>query len=329
MNTSRTFNSYFGPSSLTSYYHRTHRERKEQYVRALENEVSRLREGYSDLTKTSHTTNEQLKQALQAVMEENKILQHILRAHGIAFEHEIPTVRNMFGGNGGGGPGGMGGFGFGSGQAGPSNNGGGGGAQQPQNQHQGASYQVQGGQQESHDGDVTMHEALKQSTSPSMQAPSMTADNSASPESGKYVAYQEGQSTSPDLYQRQHSESNTGAEQASTLGASTNTAVDTSMASLDPNLSLSLDASTASTSILQPPPEEVSMMSYHATMPLPPLTAEATYPTLQSGASSTLNEVGFTGLGSHWDPSDQDEFLGAVPGVFEKDPQLEMDFVLM
>ncbi|KAI5278776.1 hypothetical protein KEM54_004448, partial [Ascosphaera aggregata] len=74
---------------------RTHRERKEQYVRALENEVSRLREAYSELTRTSHTTNEQLKQALQAVMEENKILQNLLSSHGIAFKHEIPAVRTM------------------------------------------------------------------------------------------------------------------------------------------------------------------------------------------------------------------------------------------
>ncbi|KAI5297581.1 hypothetical protein KEM56_004713, partial [Ascosphaera pollenicola] len=302
--------------------------------RSLQNEVSRLREGYSELTKTSLTTNEQLKQALQAVMEENKILQHILRAHGIAFEHEIPIVRNMFGGPGpgpgagggagGGASGGRGGFG---GDLGPSDGGNssfnaGAGPSSHGMQYPGQGPQGPQGPQDG-DGIGDMQYATKMSASPSQHAaPSMTADNSISPLSGKIVPGQERHSISPGLSQQQSG--------GTTLGASTstNTAVDTSMASLDPNLSLSLEASTASTSILQPPPEDTSAMSYHPTMPLPPLTAEEMFPSVQSGGSSTLNEVAWTGAGTHWDPIEKNEPIGAVPGAFEKYPQLEMDFIL-
>lgn len=53
---------------------RTHRERKEVYVKALEAEVLRLKETYSTTV-----------QERNAVAEENRKLKELLRLHGIAF----------------------------------------------------------------------------------------------------------------------------------------------------------------------------------------------------------------------------------------------------
>lgn len=65
---------------------RTHRERKEQYMRALETEVSRLREAYSTEISDANVTIQQQK-------EENEILKEILVAHGIQYEPEFEQRR--------------------------------------------------------------------------------------------------------------------------------------------------------------------------------------------------------------------------------------------
>ncbi|KAK2743513.1 hypothetical protein FQN57_004810 [Myotisia sp. PD_48] len=68
---------------------RTHRERKEQYIRTLEIEISRLREGYtSDITKANLSIMEYRK-ALEAQQEENRILREVLASHGIDIETEL------------------------------------------------------------------------------------------------------------------------------------------------------------------------------------------------------------------------------------------------
>ncbi|PGH13053.1 hypothetical protein AJ79_03890 [Helicocarpus griseus UAMH5409] len=90
---------------------RTHRERKEQYIRALETEISRLRECYSNDISTANTSMQQQKKALQEQKEENALLREILTAHGIPFEAELeqrklalrstthPTYANSFAGS--------------------------------------------------------------------------------------------------------------------------------------------------------------------------------------------------------------------------------------
>ncbi|KAB2577783.1 Basic-leucine zipper (bZIP) transcription factor [Lasiodiplodia theobromae] len=59
---------------------RTHRERKEMYIKALEQEVLRLKELFS------HTARER-----DAVAEENRRLKELLAAHGIAFDSNSPA----------------------------------------------------------------------------------------------------------------------------------------------------------------------------------------------------------------------------------------------
>ncbi|KAI9926497.1 hypothetical protein ASPWEDRAFT_176531 [Aspergillus wentii DTO 134E9] len=68
---------------------RTHRERKEQYMRALETEVSRLREAYTQEISTANISLQQHKQMVHALMDETDILKDILRAHGISFDAEL------------------------------------------------------------------------------------------------------------------------------------------------------------------------------------------------------------------------------------------------
>ncbi|KAH0552851.1 hypothetical protein GP486_006948 [Trichoglossum hirsutum] len=60
---------------------RTHRERKEQYIKALEQEVMRLREVFSNVTRDKET-----------YAEENRKLKELLRLHGISW------ASNTFGG---------------------------------------------------------------------------------------------------------------------------------------------------------------------------------------------------------------------------------------
>ena len=54
---------------------RTHRERKELYIKALEQEVIRLKESFSSVTKER-----------DAFADENRRLKELLMAHGIAFD---------------------------------------------------------------------------------------------------------------------------------------------------------------------------------------------------------------------------------------------------
>ncbi|KAK2764494.1 hypothetical protein FQN54_009189 [Arachnomyces sp. PD_36] len=68
---------------------RTHRERKEQYIRTLETDISRLREGYSNDMNAAHFSLQQQREALQAQEEENNILKEILASNGIPYEAEL------------------------------------------------------------------------------------------------------------------------------------------------------------------------------------------------------------------------------------------------
>ncbi|PGH14646.1 hypothetical protein AJ80_05826 [Polytolypa hystricis UAMH7299] len=68
---------------------RTHRERKEQYIRTLETEISRLRENYSTDVTGANVSLQQQREALQEQREENAVLREILAAHGIPFEAEL------------------------------------------------------------------------------------------------------------------------------------------------------------------------------------------------------------------------------------------------
>lgn len=72
---------------------RTHRERKEQYMRALETEVSRLREAYTNEISDANVTIQKQKEMLQSVRDENDILKEILVAHGIQYGDELEQRR--------------------------------------------------------------------------------------------------------------------------------------------------------------------------------------------------------------------------------------------
>ncbi|KAK2850630.1 hypothetical protein FQN49_005479 [Arthroderma sp. PD_2] len=68
---------------------RTHRERKEQYIRALEVEISRLREGYTNDVNGANLSIMQHRQALEELKEENRVLREALASHGINVEAEL------------------------------------------------------------------------------------------------------------------------------------------------------------------------------------------------------------------------------------------------
>ncbi|KAJ5801858.1 uncharacterized protein N7503_004308 [Penicillium pulvis] len=72
---------------------RTHRERKEQYMRALETEVSRLREAYTNEISDANVTIQQQKEMINVAQHENEILKEILLANGIQFEPELERRR--------------------------------------------------------------------------------------------------------------------------------------------------------------------------------------------------------------------------------------------
>lgn len=59
---------------------RTHRERKELYIKALEQEVLRLKESFGSVTKER-----------DAFAEENRRLKELLMAHGISFDTLTPV----------------------------------------------------------------------------------------------------------------------------------------------------------------------------------------------------------------------------------------------
>ncbi|GAQ06305.1 hypothetical protein ALT_3626 [Aspergillus lentulus] len=72
---------------------RTHRERKEQYIRSLETEVSRLREAFTQEMSAANLAVVQHREMLQTVNDENAILKELLTAHGIQFEAELERRR--------------------------------------------------------------------------------------------------------------------------------------------------------------------------------------------------------------------------------------------
>ncbi|GIJ98246.1 hypothetical protein Aspvir_000361 [Aspergillus viridinutans] len=72
---------------------RTHRERKEQYIRSLETEVSRLREAFTQEMSAANLAVVQHREMLQAVNDENAILKELLTAHGVQFETELERRR--------------------------------------------------------------------------------------------------------------------------------------------------------------------------------------------------------------------------------------------
>lgn len=72
---------------------RTHRERKEQYIRSLEIEVSRLREAFTQEMSAANLAVVQHREMLQTVNDENAILKELLTAHGIQFEAELERRR--------------------------------------------------------------------------------------------------------------------------------------------------------------------------------------------------------------------------------------------
>lgn len=64
-----------------SDHHRTHRERKELYIKALEQEVLRLKELYDQSARDR-----------EHVTEENHALRELLKAHGIPFDPNILNI---------------------------------------------------------------------------------------------------------------------------------------------------------------------------------------------------------------------------------------------
>ncbi|KAJ5926204.1 hypothetical protein N7516_007977 [Penicillium verrucosum] len=72
---------------------RTHRERKEQYMRALETEVSRLREAYTTEIAEANASVQQHKELMHSIREENEILKEILTASGIQYEADLERRR--------------------------------------------------------------------------------------------------------------------------------------------------------------------------------------------------------------------------------------------
>jgi hypothetical protein len=70
---------------------RTHRERKENYIKALEIELSRLREAYlADQTKI-----QQQNMIIENQQRENQALREVLASRGIAFEGELDNRKAM------------------------------------------------------------------------------------------------------------------------------------------------------------------------------------------------------------------------------------------
>ena len=66
---------------------RTHRERKELYIKALEEQVMKLKETYSSVVQDKN-----------AIAEENRKLKELLRLHGIAFPGLDQYGHNVVGG---------------------------------------------------------------------------------------------------------------------------------------------------------------------------------------------------------------------------------------
>lgn len=70
---------------------RTHRERKEQYIKALETEITRLRETFIMESETVQRQVRQQELMLQDQQRENMALKEMLAARGIQYEGELQT----------------------------------------------------------------------------------------------------------------------------------------------------------------------------------------------------------------------------------------------
>lgn len=74
---------------------RTHRERKENYIKALELELARLRETYVMEQNTRDTTIQQQKLIIQNQQRENMALREVLVSRGIPYESELENRKAM------------------------------------------------------------------------------------------------------------------------------------------------------------------------------------------------------------------------------------------
>jgi hypothetical protein len=72
---------------------RTHRERKEQYIRTLEGEFSRLRETHVIELNNTRQQNQQQYEEIQLLRTENDYLKQILAAHNIPFEAALNRAK--------------------------------------------------------------------------------------------------------------------------------------------------------------------------------------------------------------------------------------------
>ena len=77
--------------------HRTHRERKEQYIKALELELSRLREVYLNEAAAAAAQIEQRDMVMQDQRRENEVLRQILAGNGINYEAELESRKMAMG----------------------------------------------------------------------------------------------------------------------------------------------------------------------------------------------------------------------------------------
>ncbi|KAL9106072.1 MAG: hypothetical protein Q9227_008858 [Pyrenula ochraceoflavens] len=73
---------------------RTHRERKEQYIKDLETAISTLRENYQHDISAANASLASFKEALKQQHNENKLLKQVLIEHGISPEGELDRRRN-------------------------------------------------------------------------------------------------------------------------------------------------------------------------------------------------------------------------------------------
>lgn len=74
---------------LTTVNFRTHRERKENYIKALELELARLRETYLAEQNAREATLKQQQLVIENQRNENLALREILMNRGIQFENEL------------------------------------------------------------------------------------------------------------------------------------------------------------------------------------------------------------------------------------------------
>ncbi|OXV08847.1 hypothetical protein Egran_03387 [Elaphomyces granulatus] len=74
---------------------RTHRERKEQYIRTLESEISRLREAYAKDVSSTQSSLRQHAEAMETLKAENDLLKEMLAARGIPYEIELDHLKTL------------------------------------------------------------------------------------------------------------------------------------------------------------------------------------------------------------------------------------------